>query len=192
MLVKTFILAQVSYETGLNIWFIIYHVNLFCRILKLENHVCKENLTVWQGGWRMEEDVLVNTPHFCEMCVCYCFETLGPLLGNVSTRFFSLKSERSNFKDNRIIVGIKFHRIKDQIHIATADARALPGRGVDMSTIKWNIPKYQDDPKYVQRLSMDLRSLNLDDVATKEPDRVLTGIRFYSETYMGAIRYNYS
>ena len=64
---------------------------------------------------------------------------------------------RANFKENRIIVGMKFHRVNDQIHVAIADALALPGKMVDISSIKWTYPKYEEDPNYVQRLNMDLR-----------------------------------
>jgi len=150
-----------------------------------------EELSVWKGGWRMEQDVLVDTPHFCEICVCYCFEPLIKYLGSATTRYFSLRSVRSNLKKDRIIVGLKFHRVKDQIHIATADADLLPGNRVNQSTVTWNYPKYEEDKKFLARLNMDLRSLNLDDVVTNEPDRVVTGVRFYADTYVGAVTYNY-
>ena len=41
------------------------------------------------------------------------------------------------------------------------------------------------------RLDRDLRSFNLDDVVTQDPDRALTGVRFFTTTYLGHVRYNY-
>ena len=41
------------------------------------------------------------------------------------------------YRQNYIIVGVKFERVDDQIHIRIAEAQALPGNKVNVSTIRW-------------------------------------------------------
>lgn len=144
-----------------------------------------------KGGWKLEDDTLVNTPHFCEICTCFCFEPLEKKLGNFSIRNFVSRPVTSDFKNNRIIVGMKFHRIEDQILIAIADAVALPGKNVDHSTVRWIYPEYEKDPQYIIRLNMDVRQLNIDDVITDQLDRVVTGVRMYKSEYHGKFLYQY-
>ncbi|CAG7838548.1 unnamed protein product [Allacma fusca] len=153
-----------------------------------KDHVCQNETTTLKGKWNMEPDTLVDTPHYCDICACYCFEPLKPLLGAFSVRYFSVAGSPSLIKFNYIIVGVKFERVDDQITIRIAQAVALPNYKVNTSTIEW-IPVKKE--KEAVRLDRDLRSVNLDDVVTQERNRVVTGVKFVSATYRGHVQYNY-
>lgn len=63
-----------------------------------------------------------------------------PYLGDFSVRYISLAPSNARFKKGFIVVGVKFERIEDQIHILVADAIPLPGNKVNTSTISWHKP----------------------------------------------------
>ena len=101
------------------------------------DHECTNETRHYKGGWVMEQDVLIDTPHFCEICACYCFEPLVPLLGNFSVRYLSSKLTIAMWLKGYVVAGVKFERIKDQIHVRIAQGIALPNRKIDPKTIQW-------------------------------------------------------
>ena len=105
-----------------------------------EDVECEAQAVTLRGSWKIEQDILMDTPHFCDICTCYCFEPLVPFLGDFSVRYISLAANNARFKRGYIVVGVKFERIEDQIHIIVADALPLPGNKVNTSTISWHKP----------------------------------------------------
>ena len=136
-----------------------------------------------------------------------------------TVRAFSLKPALSSAAENKVVVGVKFELVKDQIHLMVsfcyaqskatwpslnassnthdisqiAEAKALPKGKVDLSSLVWRKPRpavENAEPPQLIRLKRSLRIIHLDDL-TAPPNHVVTGIRFIESTYEGVYLHEY-
>jgi len=154
-------------------------------------HECNESIVSHKGSWVMEDEPVADTPTMCEVCMCHCYSPIGEDLSSV--RSFSLKPAVSSTNDNKIVVGVKFEQVKDQIHLMVAEAKALPKSKVDASSIVWRKPRPANDsgnqPQLI-KLRRNVRIFHLDDLVAP-PEHVVTGVRFIQGSYEGVYLHEY-
>lgn len=111
--------------------------------------------------------------------MCKCAAPINIKGQKNSVRVFSLKDALANIEENRVIVGAKFEKLYDQIHLMIADAKLLPSFYVNMSTIEWRhvTPVDPQNASESIELSLDLRQVYLKSWKVK-PNYVITGLRF--------------
>ncbi|CAG7834865.1 unnamed protein product, partial [Allacma fusca] len=156
-----------------------------------KNTTCSEPVVTLKGDWEMENDPVADTPTMCEICMCHCYSPIGDDM--TSVRYFSLKPAVSSIASNKIVVGIKFQQIEDQIHLMVAEAKAMPKRQVDMASLVWRKPRLADmhgDLPQAIAVKRNLRIFHLDDIVAP-PNHVVTGVRFIASSYEGVYLHEY-
>jgi len=86
---------------------------LFC--VEDQNASCSERVAQYNST--MVKDSGTGKMESCEVCLCQCLEPVEIQGNKESVRLFSLKESSSLLEENRVIVGIKFEQLENQIHI---------------------------------------------------------------------------
>ena len=69
---------------------------------------CGQGVMVARERWEMEPGIILNTPQYCELCLCICDDPLS-----ASARYqFSTKATGATPKDiGYVVTGLRFRRI---------------------------------------------------------------------------------
>lgn len=66
--------------------------------------ICKDGVRTAVEGWQMENGVILNTPRYCELCLCTC---TTPFYSK-DQEYFDLEPVLSNVKSGMIVTAIRF------------------------------------------------------------------------------------
>ncbi|XP_037716793.1 uncharacterized protein LOC119551500 [Drosophila subpulchrella] len=116
----------------------------------------------------------------CHYCFCLCDEP-----GPKSDRYFNLRDSMSDFKQNKIVTGVRFVKSQRVFHLQLQQGELLPRGAINNSSLEWlpvedyNVSDVDIRDGYdYHTLSMDSRALDLDEISVNSSDQVVTGVRF--------------
>ncbi|XP_034941509.1 uncharacterized protein [Chelonus insularis] len=116
----------------------------------------------------------INNDPLCNICACTCDEWAN----SESIRSFSLREQYTDFRDGRIVTGIRVKVVDKVIHLEIQEGKLVNG-SIDPSTVMWNpnasyLPQRGSE---VVQLNYNMRSVNLDNIVLP-PGYAVTGVRF--------------
>ncbi|XP_043644324.1 uncharacterized protein LOC122613951 [Drosophila teissieri] len=116
----------------------------------------------------------------CHYCFCLCDEP-----GPNSDRFFNLRDSMSDFKQNKVVTGVRFVKRQRVFHLQLQQGELLPGGVIRNSSLEWlpveeyNVTDVDIRDAYdYHTLSVDSRAMDLDEISVNTTDQVVTGFRF--------------
>ena len=66
------------------------------------------NVTTAMERWSMENGIILNTPRYCELCLCTCMTPLNI----TNQQYFDMRPIVTNVKDGMIVSAVRF--VKEQ------------------------------------------------------------------------------
>ncbi|XP_076270248.1 uncharacterized protein LOC143202526 [Rhynchophorus ferrugineus] len=116
----------------------------------------------------------------CSYCMCLCDDP-----NILSDRFINLKPVYSDIRNNRVVTGIKFVKVNRILHLQIQEGQLLPYGNIKQSTVQWvPVDNYTITDPYMYnygnyyRMSYENRTMALDQISTKAPKQVVTGVQF--------------
>ncbi|XP_044249063.2 uncharacterized protein [Drosophila takahashii] len=116
----------------------------------------------------------------CHYCFCLCDEP-----GPKSDRYFNLRDAITDFKENKIVTGVRFVKSQRVFHLQLQQGELLPRGTINNSSLEWlpvedyNVSDVDIRDGYdYHTLSMDSRAIDLDEISVNATDQVVTGVRF--------------
>uniref|UniRef100_A0A6P4EN85 Uncharacterized protein LOC108043768 n=1 Tax=Drosophila rhopaloa TaxID=1041015 RepID=A0A6P4EN85_DRORH len=116
----------------------------------------------------------------CHYCFCLCDEP-GPL----SDRYFNLRDSMSDFKQNKVVTGVRFVKSNRVFHLQLQQAELLSRGSINITSLEWqpveayNVSDVDIRDGYdFHTLSVDSRAIDLDEISVNSTDQVVTGVRF--------------
>ncbi|KAH8358184.1 hypothetical protein KR084_007002 [Drosophila pseudotakahashii] len=116
----------------------------------------------------------------CHYCFCLCDEP-----GPKSDRYFNLRDSMSDFKQNKVVTGVRFVKSQRVFHLQLQQGELLPRGAINNSSLEWlpvedyNVSDVDIRDGYdYHTLSMDSRAIDLDEISVNSTDQVVTGVRF--------------
>ncbi|XP_027850312.2 uncharacterized protein LOC114129706 isoform X2 [Aphis gossypii] len=117
----------------------------------------------------------------CSYCFCICDSNDA-----VSDRYFSLKPSLSDIKENKVITGIRFIKVKQMFHLQAQEGVLGPRGTIHESTRQWiEVPGFEfsfknktlKDGVDYHKLTYEARTIDIDSVLAPE-NTVVTGVKF--------------
>ncbi|XP_014211838.1 uncharacterized protein LOC106641819 [Copidosoma floridanum] len=115
----------------------------------------------------------------CSHCMCTCENSAN------DDSYFNLRPVTSNMDLNNVVVGVRFQRKNQVMHVQIQQGKLMPNGAIDESSVQWKeMDEYGiADPsvtagKDFHPISWSERTLCLDSVESPREHRVVTGVRF--------------